>query len=284
MKKILALLLALVMATCLLTACGEGDATTGSSSATGSQSAQGGEGTSDGDKKVLTMGTNAAFAPYEYVDENGKYVGIDVEIAQAIADKLGMTLEIEDMEFDSIVTSVKTGAVDFGMAGMTVTEDRKKEVDFTNTYATGKQVVIVIEGGKVNSLDGLSDAKIGVQRGTTGDVYATGDYGMNEDGVTENGKVVRYDNGNQAVLALISGAVDAVIIDNEPAKSLVAANDGKGLSILETEYVYEEYAICVNKDNAELLSKINTAIDALMLDGTIDGIIEKYIPSQPSEQ
>lgn len=284
MKKILALLLALVMATCLLTACGEGDATTGSSSATGSQSAQGGEGTSDGDKKVLTMGTNAAFAPYEYVDENGKYVGIDVEIAQAIADKLGMTLEIEDMEFDSIVTSVKTGAVDFGMAGMTVTEDRKKEVDFTNTYATGKQVVIVIEGGKVNSLDGLSDAKIGVQRGTTGDVYATGDYGMNEDKVTENGKVVRYDNGNQAVLALISGAVDAVIIDNEPAKSLVAANDGKGLSILETEYVYEEYAICVNKDNAELLSKINTAIDALMLDGTIDGIIEKYIPSQPSEQ
>lgn len=284
MKKILALLLALVMATCLLTACGEGDATTGSSSATGSQSAQGGEGTSDGDKKVLTMGTNAAFAPYEYVDENGKYVGIDVEIAQAIADKLGMTLEIEDMEFDSIVTSVKTGAVDFGMAGMTVTEDRKKEVDFTNTYATGKQVVIVIEGGKVNSLDGLSDVKIGVQRGTTGDVYATGDYGMNEDGVTENGKVVRYDNGNQAVLALISGAVDAVIIDNEPAKSLVAANDGKGLSILETEYVYEEYAICVNKDNAELLSKINTAIDALMLDGTIDGIIEKYIPSQPSEQ
>lgn len=284
MKKILALLLALVMATCLLTACGEGDATTGSSSATGSQSAQGGEGTSDGDKKVLTMGTNAAFAPYEYVDENGKYVGIDVEIAQAIADKLGMTLEIEDMEFDSIVTSVKTGAVDFGMAGMTVTEDRKKEVDFTNTYATGKQVVIVIEGGKVNSLDGLSDAKIGVQRGTTGDVYATGDYGMNEVGVTENGKVVRYDNGNQAVLALISGAVDAVIIDNEPAKSLVAANDGKGLSILETEYVYEEYAICVNKDNAELLSKINTAIDALMLDGTIDGIIEKYIPSQPSEQ
>lgn len=284
MKKILALLLALVMATCLLTACGEGDATTGSSSATGSQSAQGGEGTSDGDKKVLTMGTNAAFAPYEYVDENGKYVGIDVEIAQAIADKLGMTLEIEDMEFDSIVTSVKTGAVDFGMAGMTVTEDRKKEVDFTNTYATGKQVVIVIEGGKVNSLDGLSDVKIGVQRGTTGDVYATGDYGMNEDKVTENGKVVRYDNGNQAVLALISGAVDAVIIDNEPAKSLVAANDGKGLSILETEYVYEEYAICVNKDNAELLSKINTAIDALMLDGTIDGIIEKYIPSQPSEQ
>lgn len=284
MKKILALLLALVMATCLLTACGEGDATTGSSSATGSQPAQGGEGTSDGDKKVLTMGTNAAFAPYEYVDENGKYVGIDVEIAQAIADKLGMTLEIEDMEFDSIVTSVKTGAVDFGMAGMTVTENRKKEVDFTNTYATGKQVVIVIEGGKVNSLDGLAEAKIGVQRGTTGDVYATGDYGMNEDKVTENGKVVRYDNGNQAVLALISGAVDAVIIDNEPAKSLVAANDGKGLSILETEYVYEEYAICVNKDNAELLSKINTAIDALMLDGTIDGIIEKYIPSQPSEQ
>ena len=288
MKKFIALTLAVLMALCLLTACAPKDVNntasdnkgaTGSDvnnavSDTNTNDAQGDDATAD---NVLTMATNAFFKPYEYY-EDGKIVGIDAEIAQAIATELGMELKIEDMKFDSIITSVATKAVDFGMAGMTVTEDRKKDVNFTNTYATGKQVVIVKEGGAVATLDDLAGKKIGVQLGTTGDIYATGDYGMNED-ETENGNVVKYNNGNEAVMALLGGDVAAVIIDNEPAKALVAANEGKGLQILETEYVYEEYAICVNKENADLLAKLNTAIDTLTANGTIQQIIEKYIPA-----
>lgn len=284
MKKFIALMLAVLMGLTLLTACGPTDV----SSDTGSNE---NKGTANSDTNsvqstdnnntqdnVLTMATNAFFPPYEYYDANGKVVGIDAEIAAAIADKLGMTLKIEDMKFDSIITSVATGGCDFGMAGLTVTEDRKKDVNFTNTYATGKQVVIVKDGGAVATLDDLVGKKIGVQLGTTGDIYATGDYGTNED-ETENGNIVRYNNGNEAVLALLGGDVAAVIIDNEPAKSLVAANPNKGLSILETEYVYEEYAIAVNKNDTELLNKLNSAIDALIADGTVQRIIEKYIPA-----
>lgn len=268
MKKILALLLALLMVTCLLTACGGDDTATDTNT----------EGGDANQKPVLKMATNAYFQPYEYYDANNNIIGIDAEIAAAIADKLGMTLQIEDMQFNSILNAVKSDAVDFGMAGLTITDDRKLEVDFTNTYATGKQVIIVVEGGTVASPDDLAGKKIGVQLGTTGDAYATGDYGLNED-ETPNGNVIQYNNGNEAVLALIGGAVQAVIIDNEPAKALVAANAGKGLKILETEYVYEEYAICVKKGNTELLQKLNTAIDELTKDGTIEGIINKYIPA-----
>ncbi len=293
MKKFIALTLAVLMALCLLTACAPKDSNTDAgsdlkNSAVNSDdnNAASGTNTNDADANddaaaddVLVMATNAFFKPYEYYDENGKIVGIDAEIAAAIAAKLGMELKIEDMKFDSIITSVSTNAVDFGMAGMTVTDERKKDVNFTNTYATGKQVVIVKEGGAVATLDDLDGKKIGVQLGTTGDIYATDDYGTNEDG-TSNGNVVQYNNGNEAVLALLGGDVAAVIIDNEPAKSLVAANEGKGLVILETEYVYEEYAICVNKENTELLNKLNTAIDALITDGTIQKIVEKYIPAE----
>ena len=278
MKKILALFLALVMATCLLTACGSPEDAK-KSTATSSAAEDNAPPTGEEKKTILVMGTNAAFKPYEYVDENGKIVGIDAEIADAIAKKMGMELKIEDMDFDSIITSVQSGKVDIGMAGMTVTEDRKLEVNFTNTYATGKQVVIVAENGTIASPDDLPGKKIGVQRGTTGDIYASGDYGENEDG-TENGNVIRYNNGNEAIMALTAGVVEAVIIDNEPAKSLVAANADKGLKILETEYVYEEYAICVHKENEDLLNDLNKAIDELIKDGTIDKIIEKYIPAQ----
>lgn len=278
MKKFLALLLALVMAACLLTACGPatGD-NKGSNTDTSSVNSDATNDTANGEKKTLVMATNAFFPPYEYY-EGETIIGIDAEIAAAIAAYLGYELKIEDMKFDSIITSVSTKAVDFGMAGMTVTEDRKKDVNFTNTYATGKQVIIVKDGGAVASPDDLDGKKIGVQLGTTGDIYATDDYGLNED-ETENGNVIRYNNGNEAVLALLGGDVDAVIIDNEPAKSLVAANAGKGLSILETEYVYEEYAICVNKENTQLLADLNRAIDALTTDGTINKIIAKYIPA-----
>ncbi len=218
---------------------------------------------------VIKMGTNAAFPPYEY-KEGDKFVGIDVEIAEAIAKELGMTLEIVDMEFDSIITSVNGGEVDFGMAGMTVTEERLKEVDFSTSYATGVQVVIVNEDSSIASLDDLVGKKIGTQLGTTGDMYSKDDYG--EENVTSYGK------GADAVIALKGGDVDAVIIDNEPAKAFVAENEG--LKILETEYAVEDYAICVKKGNTELLEKIDAALIKLAEDGTLDKIVEKYISAK----
>ncbi len=219
---------------------------------------------------VIKMATNAYFQPYEFYDGD-KIVGIDAEIAAAIAEKLGMTLEIVDMEFDSIITAVNEGSVDFGMAGMTVTPDRQKEVDFSISYANGVQSIIVKEGSPITCADDLyaegASYKVGVQLGTTGDIYATGDFGA------EN--VTTYSNGNEAVLALLGGDVDCVIIDNEPAKALVAAN--AGLNILETAYANEDYAICVKKGNSELLAKIDQAIKDLTADGTIDAIVDKYI-------
>lgn len=226
-------------------------------------------GCSTTEKVTLKMGTNAAFPPYEY-KEGETFVGIDVEIADAIAKELGTTVEVVDMEFDSIIPSVQKGEVDFGMAGMTVTDERKLEVDFTSSYATGVQVVIVTEDSPIATLDDLADKKIGTQLGTTGDAYAKGDYG--EENVTSYGK------GADAVIALKGGDVDAVIIDNEPAKAFVAENEG--LKILETEYAVEDYAIAVSKDNTELLGKINVALEKLTADGTIDGIISKYIKAE----
>ena len=224
------------------------------------------------EKPVLKMATNAYFQPYEFY-KDGKIVGIDAEIAAAIAEYMGYTLEIVDMEFDSIITAVKEGSVDFGMAGMTVTEKRLLEIDFSNSYATGVQSIIVPADSDITHVDDLyaddANYKIGVQRGTTGDIYATDDFGA------EN--VTTYDNGNGAVLALLGGDVHCVIIDNEPAKALVEANEG--LKILETSYADEDYAICVKKGNAELLAKINEAIVALTKDGTIDAIVAKYIPA-----
>lgn len=255
MKKCLTLMLALVLVlSCVtwLSACKEK------------------EQDKDQDKPVLKMGTNAYFKPYEFY-QGEEIVGIDAEIAAAIADKLGMKLEIVDMEFDTIITAVNAGTVDFGMAGMTVKEDRLKDVDFTTSYAKGVQVVIVKEGSAIASADDLfaegATWKAGVQQGTTGDSYATEDLG--------EGRVVQYNNGNNAVLALAGGSVDCVIIDNEPAKALVAANPG--LKILDTTYADEDYAICVKKGNSELLDKINAAIVELVADGTIDRIINKYI-------
>ena len=175
------------------------------------------------------------------------------------------------MEFDSIIAGVQSNKYDIGMAGMTVTEERKKAINFTDTYATGVQVVIVPENSEITDVDTLlnGDYKVGVQTGTTGDIYMSGDIG--------DDRVVRFSKGNDAVLALSTGKVDAVVIDNEPAKSFVASNEG--LKILDTAYVEEQYAMCVNKNNTELLEKINTALKELTEDGTIPAIIEKYIPS-----
>ena len=214
---------------------------------------------------VLTMATNAYFPPYEYY-EGEEIVGIDAEIAAAVADKLGLTLKIEDMEFDSIITAVSTGKADIGMAGMTVTEDRLKNINFSSTYATGIQSIIVAEDSTIASADDLADKMIGVQLGTTGDIYASEDFGSDH--------VDQYSKGNDAVMALTQGKVDAVIIDNEPAKSYVAATSG--LKILDTEYASEEYAACISKDNDAL----NTALDELIADGTVQSIIDKYITAE----
>ncbi|MBE6708409.1 MAG: basic amino acid ABC transporter substrate-binding protein [Ruminococcaceae bacterium] len=275
--KILALLLAAIMCFGMLTACGGSgddkkttDSTEGTKAPADSNSPADSDAPADNTSgKVFKMGTNAAFPPYEY-KEGEKFVGIDVEIADAIAKKLGGTLEIVDMEFDSIITAVNQGEVDFGIAGMTVTEDRLLEVDFTSSYATGVQVVIVKEGSDIKSLDDLEGKKIGVQLGTTGDIYATDDYGKEF--------VTQYGKGADAVIALKGGDVDAVIIDNEPAKAFVAENEG--LTILDTEYAVEDYAIAVKKGNTDLLDDINEALEELTVDGTIDRIIAKYIKAE----
>ena len=219
---------------------------------------------------VLTMGTNAAFPPYEYVDDNGDIVGIDAEIAAALAEKLGMELEIKDMEFDSLITACAGGSIDVVLAGMTVTDERKESVNFSDSYATGIQVIIVKEDSDIADADGLEGKLIGVQSGTTGDIYCTDDYGQDN--------VKQYANGALAIEALKNGQVDCVIIDNEPATAFVAANEG--LKILETEYVTEDYAIAIAKENTDLLEKINDAMAELKADGTIDKIVSKYIPAE----
>ncbi len=255
MKKVLSVLLALVMvfSVCVLfSAC------------------------SKSDKNELVMATNATFPPYEYM-EGDKIVGIDVEIAEKIAEKLGKTLRIENVEFDSIITGVQSGKYDIGVAGMTVTDERLESVNFSNTYATGVQVVIVTEDSAIKTVDDLKgdgSMKIGVQQGTTGDIYASD---TEENGGYGSDNVVKYKSGAEAVLALKTGKVDAVIIDNEPAKNYVAANEG--LKILDTEFTNEDYAICVAKGNDELLADINKALEEMEADGTLQQIIEKYIPS-----
>ena len=261
MKRILALMLALVMAFAFV--------------GCGNDTAPAADGAADAQKPVLTMGTNAAFPPYEMVDENGNIIGIDAEIAAAVAEKMGMTLEIKDMAFDSLITAVSSGNVDVVLAGMTVTEERKESVNFSDSYATGIQVVIVPEGSSIASIDDLEGKKIGVQSGTTGDIYCSdtpenGGYG--EDAVS------RYDNGALAVQALANGQVDCVVIDNEPAKAFVEANEG--LKILETEFAVEDYAAAFAKENTELLDKFNTALAELKADGTIDKIVAKYIKAE----
>jgi len=232
------------------------------------------------DKPVLTMGTNAAFPPYEfYDDETDAIVGIDPEVAAAICEKLGYTLEIIDMDFTSIVPAIAAGKIDFGMAGMTITEDRLKEVDFSTSYATGVQVIIVPEGSPITCTDDLfaegANYNIGVQEGTTGDLYTTWD--LEDEGLAT---VQRFKTGTDAVLALTSGKVDCVIIDNEPAKAYVAVNEG--LVILDTEYITEQYAIAIAKDSP-LTAQINAALDELIADGTVQAIIDKYINAGEEE-
>ena len=286
MKKILALMLALCMVFALA-ACGEAASDPSAapeseapaseapaSEAPASEAPASEEPAADGEfttivEGKLTMSTNAQFPPYEMTTDDGGFEGIDVEIATAIAEKLGLELDILDMDFDSALLAVQQGKSDIVMAGVTVNEDRLLVMDFTDSYATGVQVVIVKEGSDV-TMDNMGEGLIGTQRGTTGNLYCTDDFGEEH--------VVAYDDGFTAVQALMNGQVDCVVIDNAPAQEFVKNN--AGLTILDTEYAVEDYAIGLNKGNTALLDAINGALAELISDGTVQSIVDKYIPAE----
>lgn len=263
MKKLIAIALALVMALSLI-ACAPADDNAGNNDQAFTTIEPG----------KLIMSTNAAFPPYEMLDDAGNFIGIDVEIAQKIADKLGLDLEIMDVAFDAALLAAQNGSSDIVMAGVTVNEDRKVVMEFTDSYATGEQMVIIKEGSDVN-MDNLGEKMIGAQRGTTGYIYASdtpenGGYG--EDHVTA------YDTGAAAVQALINGQIDCVIIDSAPAAEFVKANPG--LTLLEGTWVTENYAIGTAKGNTALVDAINTVLNELIADGTVQQIVDKYITAE----
>ena len=218
----------------------------------------------------LTMSTNAAFPPYESTDDNGNFVGIDIDVAAAIAEKLGLELQVDDMDFDAALLAAQNGKSDMVMAGVTVTDDRQLVMDFSDSYATGIQSIIVKEDSDIATPDDLADKMIGTQRGTTGYIYCSDDFGDEH--------VTPYDNGLTAVQALVNGQVDAVVIDNAPAKEFVEANPG--LKILDTAYAEEDYAIGVAKGNTAMLDAINGALEELKNDGTLQAIVDKYIKAE----
>ena len=259
MKKLLTILLVGAMLLGLA-ACG-GDK--------GGQQANNGGGTDGEKKETLVMATNAEFPPYEYW-ENNAIVGIDAEVAAAIADKLGMELRIDDMAFDATLVALQSGQANMVMAGMTVTPERQENVNFSEPYAEAHQVIIVKEDSPIATVEDLAGKKIGVQTNTTGDIYTTDDFG--------DEAIQRYNRGADAVMALSQGMLDAVVIDLEPAKAFVAANEG--LKILDTEYATEQYAIAINKNDTELLDKVNAALQELKDDGTLQEIVDRYIPAE----
>ena len=256
MKKTIAIILAAVMMLGLLAGC---------SSDSESLTLEEGK---------LIMSTNAAFPPYEMTDDAGNYIGIDVEVAQAIAEKLGLELVIDNMEFTAALEAAQNGKADMVMAGVTVNEDRLADMDFSDSYATGVQVVIVKEGSDV-TMDNLGEKMIGTQMGTTGFIYASD---TPENGGYGEDHVIAYDNGITAVQALLNDQIDAVIIDNAPAQAFVEAN--AGLTILEGEWVVENYAIGFQKGNTALVEAVNTALVELIADGTVQQIVDKYIPAE----
>ncbi len=297
MKKLLALMLAAAMCFGLLAACGDSTSSAESSTAASTteetqapaestapaeeaQASAAETSTAEGTTASFTtvtegelhMATNASFPPYEMVADDGSFEGIDVEIATAIAEKLGLTLVVDDMDFGSVITSVQTGKSDIAMAGLTVNEERKENVDFTDSYATGVQVIIVPEDSDIQSVDDLEGKMIGCQESTTGYIYCSD---TPENGGYGEENVTAFPNGANAVQALLSGKVDCVVIDSQPAQEYVKQNEG--LKILDTEFVTEEYAIGVSKENPELRDAVNNALKELIDDGTVQSIIDKYI-------
>ena len=256
MKKFVALLLAVLMVASLC-ACGQKDTQTASDIKTVTAG-------------KLTRSTNAQFPPYEMTTDDGGFEGIDIEIAYALAQKLGLELVVDDMDFDSALSAVQTGKSDIVAAGVTVTPERQNTMSFTDSYANGVQVVIVKEGSDIKSIDDLEGKQIGTQRGTTGYSYCIDDYGEDS--------VVPFDDGATAVQNLLAGKVDCVVIDKAPAQEYVKAN--AGLTILDTEYANEDYAIGMAKDNTALQEALNKALAELKADGTIQSIIDKYISAK----
>jgi ABC-type amino acid transport substrate-binding protein len=264
----------LTAAALALTACGGSSSSTASSTASSAASSEAASSSAAAELTTvetgkLTMATNATFPPYEMTTDTGAFEGIDVDTAQAIAEKLGLELQIDDMEFDAALLSVQQGKADIVMAGVTVTDERKAVMDFSDSYATGIQSIIIPEGSDIATPDDLAGKKIGTQRGTTGYIYCSDDFG------DEN--VVAYDSGLTAVQALNNGQVDAVVIDNAPAQEFVAANPG--LIILDTSYAEEDYAIGMAKGSA-LEDAINAALEELKADGTLQSIVDKYITAE----
>lgn len=259
MKKVLAIALAALMAVSFAACAKQGAAPAAEASV---KTVQAGK---------LIMATNAAFPPYEFVADDGKsFAGVDVEIADMIAKELGLELQVEDMEFASILTAVQTGKADIAMAGLTVTEERLQNVNFSTVYAKGVQSVIVPEGSAIASVDDLAGKKIGVQESTTGHIYCEDDFGADF--------VTAFPNGANAVEALKAGKVECVVIDNNPAKEFVKANEG--LKILDTAYAEEDYAAAIAKENEDLLKKFNEILDKKIADGTVQGILDKYISAK----
>ena len=264
----------LTAAALALTACGGSASSTASSTASSASSSEAASTSAAAELTTveagkLTMATNATFPPYEMTTDSGEIEGIDVDTAKAIAEKLGLELQIDDMDFDAALLSVQQGKADIVMAGVTVTDERKAVMDFSDSYATGIQSIIVPEGSDITSPDDLAGKKIGTQRGTTGYIYCSDDFG--------DDAVVAYDDGLTAVQALKNGQVDAVVIDNAPATEYVAANPG--LVILDTSYAEEDYAIGMAKGSA-LEDAVNAALEELKADGTLQSIVDKYIKAE----
>ena len=260
---------AVSVAALALTACGGSASSAASSMASSAASSEAVSSAADlttVEAGKLTMATNATFPPYEMTTDSGEIEGIDVDTAKAIAEKLGLELQIDDMDFDAALLSVQQGKADIVMAGVTVTDERKAVMDFSDSYATGIQSIIVPNGSDIASPDDLAGKKIGTQRGTTGYIYCSDDFGEDS--------VVAYDSGLTAVQALNNGQVDAVVIDNAPATEYVAANPG--LKVLDTSYAEEDYAIGMAKGSA-LEDAINKALEELKADGTLQTIVDKYI-------
>ncbi len=284
MKKLTALMLSSAMMLSLAACGGSASTDTASSEAAPSEAASTEEAASSESEAAasdaaelttvtagkLTMSTNAAFPPYEMTTDSGDFEGIDVEVAGAIAEKLGLELQVDDMDFDAALLAAQNGKSDIVMAGVTVTDERQKVMDFSDTYAEGIQSIIVPEDSDIASADDLTGKAIGTQRGTTGYIYCTDDFGEDN--------VIAYDDGLTAVQALNNGQVDAVVIDNAPAKSFVEANPG--LKILDTAYAQEDYAIGVAKGNTALLDAINGALEELQANGTLQAIVDKYITAE----
>ena len=311
MKKFTALLLAAVLATGLLTACGNGgagenaaenagqettdtpdaaagedaqdsgeenaDAQEDSAEASGSEDADGVD-TQDGTEEVspvladgkLTVGTNAEFPPFEFVGDDGEPDGFDVALIKAIGEKLGVEVEMENMEFDALVASIGS-KIDIAIAGMTVSDERKKSVDFSDPYYDALQYVILPEGSEIATFDDLAGKTIGVQPGTTGDFIASDDV----DGAT----VKQYNKGVDAVNDLVNGRLDCVIIDKNPALVFAGKFEGQLTAVDGAQFGFEveNYAIAIPKGDSALLNAVNGALKEIREDGTFDELVKTYI-------